>query len=277
MTTNQPDSLKLRVGHMTYLNSEVFYRKLPSDACELVALPPRAMAAAVESGELQAGPLPIAEVLRMGEKVQSLGDMGVACDGAALSVFLFSNSPVEELSGSNIAVTTHTATSIQLLRVLFADLWKVSNHRFVEMSNAHDAALVIGDPALEKLMLSEYPYYYDLGSAWKTLTELPFVFAEWVVRTDTPEDARDNFEQILTDSTRIGMNSVDEIVRIRANETMSESDVEKYVRNFTYFLGPDERAGQQEFKTRLSKLPEWRPRVSTPVESSAQKAISTSI
>lgn len=277
MTTKQSDSRKLRVGHMTYLNSEVFYRKLPSDSCELVALPPRAMAAAVESGELHAGPLPIAEVLRMGEKVQSLGDMGVACDDAALSVFLFSNTPVEELSGSNIAVTTHTATSIQLLRVLFADLWNVSNHRFVEMSDAHDAALIIGDPALEKLAQAEYPYYYDLGSAWKTLTGLPFVFAEWVVRSDTPEDVREKFEQVLTESTRRGMNSVDEIVRIRTNETMSESDVETYVRNFTYFLGPDERAGQHEFKTRLSKLPEWRPSLSTPAESSAKKAISTSI
>ncbi|MDE0592721.1 MAG: menaquinone biosynthesis protein [Dehalococcoidia bacterium] len=277
MTTNQPDLLKLRVGHMTYLNSEVFYRKLPTDSCELIALPPRAMAAAVESGELHAGPLPIAEVLRIGEKVQSLGDMGVACDGAALSVFLFSNIPVEELSGSNIAVTTHTATSIQLLRVLFADLWNVNNHRFVEMSDAHDATLIIGDPALEKLALGEYPYYYDLGSAWKTLTGLPFVFAEWVVRIDAPEAVREKFEHVLIESTSTGMNSIDEIVRIRANETMSKSDVETYVRNFTYFLGPYERAGQHEFKVRLNKLPEWRPAVSTSSEYSVQKAISTSI
>ena len=276
MTTNQPDLLKLRVGHMTYLNSEVFYRQLPSDSCQLIALPPRAMAAAVESGELHAGPLPIAEVLRMGEKVQSLGDMGVACDGSALSVFLFSNIPVEELSGSNIAVSSHTATSIQLLRVLFADLWNIGNHRFVEISDAHDATLIIGDPALEKLALAEYPYYYDLGSAWKTLTGLPFVFAEWVVLTDTQKEVREKFEQVLIESTRAGMNSIDEIIRMRTNENMSESDVETYVRNFTYFLGSYEREGQHEFNMRLSKLPEWRPAVSLSPEFSVQKAISTS-
>jgi len=235
------------------------------------------MAAAVESGGLQAGPLPIAEVLRMGGKVQSLGDLGVACDGAALSVFLFSNTPVEQLSGSNIAVTTHTATSIQLLRVLFADLWQVSNHSFVEMFDNHDAELVIGDPALEKLALGEFDHSYDLGSAWKSLTDLPFVFAEWVVRTDAALDVREKFERVLIESTQVGLNSVDEIVRIRSNEIMSESAVENYVRNFTYFLGPDERTGQQEFKTRLNKLPEWRPSVAAPAEYSAQKAISTSI
>ena len=276
MTTNQPDSQLLKVGHMTYLNSEVFYRKLSSDACELVALPPRAMAAAVESGELQAGPLPIAEVHRLGDKIRSLGNMGVACTGAALSVFLFSHKPVKELSGTNIAVTSHTATSIQLLRVLFSDLWSMSDHSFVEMSDDHSAALVIGDPALKTLASGTYEYSYDLGSAWQTLTGLPFVFAEWVVRSDAPADLVEAFERSLIEATRIGGESVEEISRLRSDESMSESDVATYVRNFSYFFGPDERSGQREFKQRLSKLPEWRPAVSAANETSETRAVSAS-
>ena len=262
---------------MTYLNSEVFYRKLPMDSCELVAMPPRAMAAAVEQGDLQAGPLPIAEVLRLGDQVRSLGNLGVACDGPALSVFLFSNKPVAELSGSNIAVTTHTATSIQLLRVLFSDLWNVSDHRFVEMTDDHDAALIIGDPALEQLSLGNYQHNYDLGTAWKSLTGLPFVFAEWVVRTDTPNKLSELFERQLIESTQVGIDSVEEISRSRADEKMSESDVANYVRNFDYFFGPDERSGQQEFKRRLSKLPVWRPSASEISDPLIKKAISTSL
>ena len=262
---------------MTYLNSEVFYRKLPTDSCDLAAMPPRAMAAAVEQGDLQAGPLPIAEVLRLGDRVRSLGNIGVACDGAALSVFLFSRKPVSELSGSNIAVTSHTATSIQLLRVLFSDLWNVSDHRFVEMSDDHDAALIIGDPALEQLSIGNYPHHYDLGTAWKSLTGMPFVFAEWVVRTDTPNEVAELFERRLIESTRAGINSVEEISQARTNETMSESDVANYVRNFDYFFGPYERAGQQEFKLRLSKLPEWRPSTPELSEPLDKKAISTSL
>jgi chorismate dehydratase len=50
------------------------------------------------------------------------------------------------------------------------------------MTAAHDAALLIGDPALfaeyRKLGLEKI----DLGQAWKDFTGLPFVYACWVGR-----------------------------------------------------------------------------------------------
>ena len=257
----EPGSSGLRVGHMTYLNSEVFYRHLPEESCELVAMPPRAMAAAVDRGDLAAGPLPTAEVFRLGDAVRPLGNLGVASDGSANSVFLFSHLPVDKLNGKRIAVTTHTATSIQLLRVLFADLWNVSGHEFVRTDESHDAALWIGDPALERRSSGQYPYRYDLGRSWKGLTGLPFVFAEWVIRADVPRERANQLERLVSQATQAGTDffSVLEISRERATPAMSESDVADYIRAFTYFLGPRERRGQQEFRRRLELLPEWRP------------------
>ena len=168
----------LEVGYMTYLNSEVFYRKLPPDSCRLHRMHPRDMALAVEQGDIHAGPLPVAEVMRLNGTVRSLAYLGVACDGAPMSVFVFSHYPIKELSGRRIAVTSHTATSIQLLRVLLVDLWDVTGHEFVTMSDTYDAALVIGDPALELLHKGGFRHHYDLGAAWKNLTGLPFVFAD---------------------------------------------------------------------------------------------------
>ena len=257
----EPGSSGLRVGHMTYLNSEVFYRHLPEESCELVAMPPRAMAAAVDRGDLAAGPLPTAEVFRLGDAVRPLGNLGVASDGSANSVFLFSHLPVDKLNGKRIAVTTHTATSIQLLRVLFADLWNVSGHEFVRTDESHDAALWIGDPALERRSSGQYPYRYDLGRSWKGLTGLPFVFAEWVIRADVPRDRANQLERLVSQATQAGTDffSVLKISRERATPAMSESDVADYIRAFTYFLGPRERRGQQEFRRRLELLSEWRP------------------
>ena len=257
----EPGSSGLRVGHMTYLNSEVFYRHLPEESCELVAMPPRAMAAAVDRGDLAAGPLPTAEVFRLGDAVRPLGNLGVASDGSANSVFLFSQLPVDKLNGKRIAVTTHTATSIQLLRVLFADLWNVSGHEFVRTDESHDAALWIGDPALERRSSGQYPYRYDLGRSWKGLTGLPFVFAEWVIRADVPRERANQLERLVSQATQAGTDffSVLKISRERATPAMSESDVADYIRAFTYFLGPRERRGQQEFRRRLELLPEWRP------------------
>ena len=257
----EPGSSGLRVGHMTYLNSEVFYRHLPEESCELVAMPPRAMAAAVDRGDLAAGPLPTAEVFRLGDAVRPLGNLGVASDGSANSVFLFSHLPVDKLNGKRIAVTTHTATSIQLLRVLFADLWNVSGHEFVRTDESHDAALWIGDPALERRSSGQYPYRYDLGRSWRGLTGLPFVFAEWVIRADVPRERANQLERLVSQATQAGTDffSVLKISRERATPGMSESDVADYIRAFTYFLGPRERRGQQEFRRRLELLPEWRP------------------
>ena len=257
----EPGSSGLRVGHMTYLNSEVFYRHLPEESCELVAMPPRAMAAAGDRGDLAAGPLPTAEVFRLGDAVRPLGNLGVASDGSANSVFLFSHLPVDKLNGKRIAVTTHTATSIQLLRVLFADLWNVSGHEFVRTDESHDAALWIGDPALERRSSGQYPYRYDLGRSWKGLTGLPFVFAEWVIRADVPRERANQLERLVSQATQAGTDffSVLKISRERATPGMSESDVADYIRAFTYFLGPRERRGQQEFRRRLELLPEWRP------------------
>ena len=257
----EPGSSGLRVGHMTYLNSEVFYRHLPEESCELVAMPPRAMAAAVDRGDLAAGPLPTAEVFRLGDAVRPRGNLGVASGGSANSVFLFSHLPVDKLNGKRIAVTTHTATSIQLLRVLFADLWNVSGHEFVRTDESHDAVLWIGDPALERRSSGQYPYRYDLGRSWKGLTGLPFVFAEWVIRADVPRDRANQLERLVSQATQAGTDffSVLKISRERATPAMSESDVADYIRAFIYFLGPRERRGQQEFRRRLELLPEWRP------------------
>ena len=56
---------KLKVGLMPYLNSAVFYKRMPDDTADLVEYVPREMALAVERGDIDAGPLPVAEYSAM--------------------------------------------------------------------------------------------------------------------------------------------------------------------------------------------------------------------
>ena len=56
---------------------------------------------------------------------------------------------------------------------------------------AHDARLIIGDAALlltsgASALSTAYAHAYDLGTAWKQWTGLPFVFAVWVAQRTTP-------------------------------------------------------------------------------------------
>ena len=263
MSVASIDPMPLRIGHMPYANSLVFYSRMPRDVVELTTLPPRNMADAMKHGRLDAGPLPIYEVLKLGDSVFPVGDFGVATNGAAKSVLLFSTASCVELSGSAIAVTAHTSTSIQLLRILMADLWNVGDVEFVGPDGCSDAKLLIGDAALEfrrehSEARDRYRYVYDLAEQWNVLTGLPFVFARWVARRGTDAD---RVFAVVRDSFEHGVDCVDELAASVSIPGYDHSDVVGYIRNFTYRLGAAEFDAVEEFRIRLEKLPVWEPPV----------------
>ena len=100
---------KLRVYLMTYLNSAVFYKRMPDDSADLVEYVPREMALALERGELDAGPLPVAEWFRMDKALTPVGDFCVATKQMSVSILLFSSRMPDALEGTRIAVTEQTA------------------------------------------------------------------------------------------------------------------------------------------------------------------------
>ena len=263
MSVASTDPMPLRIGHMPYANSLVFYSRMPRDVVELITLPPRNMADAMKHGRLDAGPLPIYEVLKLGDAVVPVGDFGVATDGAAKSVLLFSTASCDTLSGATIAVTAHTSTSIQLLRILMADLWNVGDVEFVGPGEPSDAKLLIGDAALEfRRERSEardrYRYVYDLAEQWRVLTGLPFVFARWVARLGTDAD---RVFAVLRDSFDHGVDRIDELAASVSIPGYDRVDMADYIRNFTYRLGAAEFNAIEEFRIRLEKLPVWEPPV----------------
>ena len=250
-----------KIGYMPYLNSAVFYARLEGDWFDLVELPPRNMAAAMQNGELDAGPLPIAEVLRMKDSIVE-GGLGVASDGPARSVLLFSDLPADEMSGKSVAVTGHTSTSVQLLRILFADHWKVSDVTLLGPADDCGAQLLIGDEALRRVYGGEKSrYVYDLSLEWKSLTGLPFVFARWVARGDATRKELGRFAETLHSSFNYGMSNLQEIADRSPIAAMTPKDMTTYIEGFTYQLGDREFEAIDEFDARLSALPDWRPEV----------------
>jgi chorismate dehydratase len=115
-------------------------------------------------------------------------DVAIAARGPVRSIFLFSKLPPEQVR--SVAVDTSSRTSVALLRILFARHWR--NHpefqpqspRLVSMLAQADAALLIGDPALQA-MAALPPgglYVCDLAEEWVRLTGMDFVFAFWALR-----------------------------------------------------------------------------------------------
>jgi len=105
------------------------------------------------------------------------------------------------------------------------------------------AGLVIGDRAFEQRKISTF--IYDLGSEWRSITGLPFVFAAWVSTKQLPDD----FIQLFNEANGLGLQHIDEIV---AANPFDLFDLKKYYSlHLSYHLDADKQKGMNLFLSGL--------------------------
>ena len=178
---------------MSYLNTKPliygFEKGMMKEEVELVMDYPANIASMLLNDEIDIGLVPVA-VLPALKQYHLISDYCIACDGEVASVCLFSEVPINEIE--TILLDYQSKTSVALLKILLKDHWNI-NPKLVDTSSGYELSienttggLVIGDRALTQRNQSKY--CYDLGSAWKELTGLPFVFAVWV--SNKPMDKR---------------------------------------------------------------------------------------
>lgn len=242
----------LRVGRISYLNVEPFFHAFPWPLA--AALPPRALGDAVAEGRVDAGPLALADGIRLGDVVTLL-PFGIAAPSRAQSVLLFASRPMPELGGRRIAVTGETATSVRLLRILLAFRDEVEPPTLVPLGEPADAVLLIGDAALRTRSGAwPHPLCFDLGEEWTRWTGLPSVFAAWAVRRSAPAEARAALATVLDQALDIGLRELPVIAARRRDLGLTETDVVDYLRGFTYRLGGEEEKAMAEFRRLLALL-----------------------
>ena len=106
------------------------------------------------------------------------------------------------------------------------------------------AGLVIGDRAFEQRKISTF--IYDLGSEWRSITGLPFVFAAWVSTKQLPDD----FIELFNKANAIGLQHIDEIVAANPFELY---DLKKYYNlHLSYLLNEPKRRGMERFLKAIS-------------------------
>jgi chorismate dehydratase len=152
---------------------------------------PSACARALEAGTADIGIIPAAAYTQV-PGLTVLPGVAIASRRPVRSILLVSRMPVEKIR--TIALDTSSMTSVALTKVLF-EKWLGGGRTYTSMAPnleamlaQHDAALVIGDPALQ-IDRSRYRTL-DLAEEWIRHTGKPFVFAFWAVRRDAlQEDA----------------------------------------------------------------------------------------
>jgi len=142
-------------------------------------------------------------------------DVAIASKNVVRSILLVSKVPAEKIR--NVATDDSSRTSAALVEIFLRKFVGVNpgfrRQKAVldEMLQWHDAALLIGDPALQAK--TDGYYVYDLAEQWRRWTGRPFVFAFWAVRKAALNglSVEVNLPQIFQQSRDTGLKHISEI------------------------------------------------------------------
>lgn len=192
----------LRIGRIAYANCSPLFHELqhrtPPEDYEFISGVPSRLNAMLDSGEIDVCPSSSIHYALHPERFLILPGLSISSIGAVGSVLLFSRQPIDTLDGETILLSSESATSVNLLRILmgirfgFSCRYVVSEQVLdIALQNA-PAMLLIGDTALGASLKDADLLVYDLGELWYEWTGLPFVFALWFcdrhVAADRPDE-----------------------------------------------------------------------------------------
>ncbi len=196
---------------------------------------PSDCARALKSGSADIGIIPVAAYAQI-PNLQILPGVAIASRCAVRSILLVSKVPIEKIR--TVALDTSSMTSVALTKILF-EKWLGGGRTFAPMAPNldqmladHDAALVIGDPALT-IDRSRY-VTLDLAEEWVRHTGKPFVFAFWAVRSEALSNLpiSTDLAEVFRQSRDHGLASasIDQIARDWAPKLgLSESAIRSYL------------------------------------------------
>jgi len=195
------------VGRISYMNVAPVYCGLDNGLkpswLKLVNGPPAVLNQMMANGDLDISPVSSAAYARHQDEWLLLPDLSISCFGNVLSVLLVSRHPFDALDNRKVLLTDESATSADLSKLLFASKSirpVFETGRIKTPADFHEkagAALVIGDPALASHWDRHVDYVWDLGDMWRSLTNLPFVFALWAVRKSFAEKRPDVVSSVI--------------------------------------------------------------------------------
>lgn len=232
---------------MNYLNTRplIYGLERPpvADQIELIGNYPARVAEQLLNNEIDVGLIPVAILKKMPE-YHIVGNHCIGTEGEIATVALFSEVPLPEIK--KVYLDYQSRTSVALLQYLMRESWGISpevvqaeNEGYRQEIRGTTAGLVIGDRAFEQRRTSTF--IYDLGSEWRSITGLPFVFAVWASKKQLPEE----FIQIFDQGNAAGLSRIDEIVEAADFEAY---DLAKYYKlHLSYHLDEAKRKAIEKF------------------------------
>jgi chorismate dehydratase len=239
-------SSKIRVGAVSYLNTKPLLYGIENsniiNDIELSVDYPARIAARLQEGAIDMALMPVAVIPHItGANIVS--DYGIASHGNVVSVAIFSQVPMEEIT--TVYLDYQSRTSVRLAQLLLERYWKKeviykpATENFIEQINGTTAGVIIGDRALQQL--NNFKYNYDLSAAWKAHTGLDFIFAAWVANKQLPQSFITDFNA----ANAAGLQHIDTVI---TQNPFPWYDLNTYYKeNIQYLLDDSKRKGLSTF------------------------------
>lgn len=242
---------RVRLGAVGYLNARPLTWALDRspERWHIRYDVPSVCSALLHAGEVGLGLIPSIDYLQSAD-YRIVPGVGIGSRGPIASVALFTRFPLGDVK--RIALDTSSRTSVALVRVLCHHRFRIEPE-FVPhgpdleaMTRGSDAALLIGDPALEVKHEALGLKKIDLGAEWTAMTGLPFIYAAWTGRAGAITDAEVGR---LQDAQQEGVQSTDDIAAEygRGNPDATARAAAYLRDNVKYGLGVEEARGLQTF------------------------------
>lgn len=187
----------LRIGQIEYANCTPLFHLLREQfSCSgyvFISGVPAELNRMLLADEIDVCPSSSIEYAYHPERYSILPQLSISSVGAVASVLLFSKVPVEKLDGCKIRLSSESATSVNLLKILLGQRFGCSCSYETARPGAAvvdgdvSALLLIGDSALRTSLENSDLFVYDLGDLWYSWTGLPFVFALWLCRNEVAD------------------------------------------------------------------------------------------
>lgn len=242
--------MSLKLGRIDYLNCVPFFHFLPQCGFngKTIAGVPSELNEMLAQGAIDVSPSSSFEYGCRFRDYVLLPHHSISAFQYVKSVLFFSPVAIEKLEGQCIYITGESATSVNLLRVLLREYygWKDINFTVPEqpietLLQQKKPVLLIGDRALmAALSYDGQGYQYDLAQLWSQFTQLPFVFALWIVRRDCLKTLSSELVQLqrqLRDSRSMAFADLKSLAQsVKGKEWITTEQLVTYWQSMSYRL-----------------------------------------
>ena len=228
-----------KLGSVPYLNARPLHWAVQEP---IVFLEPGKLAVELAEGRLNAGLVPVAEILENPELYHIVNGVGIGSLNSVYSVVLVHTHAVVRMK--TVALDPASKSSNNLARVLLEKYYRLKP-RYVSPDEPAEGQVMIGDPAIAYRQTHLDERYLDLSQSWHSHTGLPFVFAVWAVRRDTPE--AQTLANSLRAAAKTGLAARDEIAK-------THFEYRYLTENLYYHMGEPQRKAIAAFASDLVEI-----------------------